>query len=90
MHAAEEFRTTIDDALERSGVNTIMLYAAKVEFIDSSGLGVILGRYKKVTAAGGRIIVVGAQPQVCKVLAISGIQSLVAMYDLADDAWANI
>ena len=44
--------------------------------MDSSGIGVIVGRYKKIQARGGTTMVIRVQPQVDKVLEISGIKKI--------------
>lgn len=54
MHVADTFRKTVDEAMEQAGVPNLMLNLARVTFIDSSGLGVILGRYKRIAQLGGR------------------------------------
>ena len=44
--------------------------------IESSGLGVILGRYKRVASRGGHVRIIGANPQVYKILQLSGFANL--------------
>ncbi len=48
--------------------------------MDSSGLGVVIGRYKRITAKQGRMFIVGARPQVEKILFFSGVNRLVPLY----------
>jgi stage II sporulation protein AA (anti-sigma F factor antagonist) len=49
---------------------------SEVRFIDSSGLGVVLGRYKRVLTRGGKVRIVGANPQVYRILCLSGFGKL--------------
>ena len=80
MHVAEEFRLTVDEALDSSGVKSILLSLKGVTFIDSSGLGVILGRYKKVTQLGGKLLAAHAHPQIERIFKLSGLLTLIQMY----------
>ncbi len=45
-HSAEEVRNVIDDRLDRENLNKLILDFSKVNFMDSSGIGVVIGRYK--------------------------------------------
>ena len=44
--------------------------------MDSSGIGVILGRYKQIKARGGKTMIVRPQPQVDKILELSGLKKI--------------
>ena len=86
MHVADKFRETIDNALETSGVKYILLNLEAVKFIDSSGLGVILGRYKKINAAGGKVLVARIQPQVMQIFELSGLLKIITCYNSEAEA----
>ena len=47
----------------------------------SSGIGVIMGRYKTVTALGGKVIIYGASDAVNRLIEMSGIKSIVTVAD---------
>jgi stage II sporulation protein AA (anti-sigma F factor antagonist) len=85
MLLADYLRDEIDTRLEKQGVRNLILNLEKVSFIDSSGLGVIIGRYKKVKALKGKIFIVGAHPPVDKILHFSGVNKLVPMYNSEQD-----
>jgi len=80
MHAADEFRRRVDEALACGGVRHVLLNMKGVSFIDSSGLGVILGRYKKVSALGGRLLAASVRPQVARVFEVSGLLRLIKTF----------
>ena len=86
MHAADEFRNIVDSALEASGVKNILLNLKDVTFIDSSGLGVILGRYKKVNMLGGRLTATNVRPQVIKIFQLSGMLKIMNLYSSETEA----
>jgi len=70
---ADHLRSTLDEALDNQPVRNIILNLAGVSFIDSSVLGVLLGRYKRVMKTGGKVCIVEPQPQVRKILELSGL-----------------
>lgn len=81
MLIADKIRKEIDQVLENKQVKNLILNLEKVTFIDSSGLGVIIGRYKKIAQLSGKMYIVGARSNVAKILSFSGINKLVPMYD---------
>lgn len=89
MLVADQLRKEIDQRLEASSITSLILNLEKVTFIDSSGLGVIIGRYKKVTAGQGRMYIVGARPSVEKILMFSGINKLVPLFVSEQDIVSN-
>lgn len=79
LSGTDALRDDVDEALDQYGVRTLIFDLASTEFIDSTGLGVILGRYKRVAGSGGRVYLAGARPQVQKVLELSGLPGLMEM-----------
>ncbi len=77
---ADKLRNQIDEKLKGGSIKNLIINLEKVTFIDSSGLGMIIGRYKKISADNGKMYIVGAKPNVEKILFFSGINKLVPMY----------
>ncbi len=77
---ADKLRSQIDDKLAKGKINNLIINLEKVTFIDSSGLGMIIGRYKKLAKDNGKMYIVGAQPNVEKILLFSGINKLIPIY----------
>lgn len=68
-------RTELTNLIAR-GASDITLQFHGVSFVDSSGLGVLVGAYKRLREDGrGQIRIVGAQPSVRKVFEITGLES---------------
>jgi stage II sporulation protein AA (anti-sigma F factor antagonist) len=86
MHVADEFKQIVDKALHTSGAKNIMLSLQGVSFIDSSGLGVILGRYKRSNILGGKMLLVDIQPQVARIFEVSGLLKIIKMYKSETEA----
>lgn len=76
-HAAKNIRENIDGMIERSRPHKVVLDFKSVPFSDSSGIAVVLGRYKAMLAIGGTLEVQNACHQVKKVLSLAGVQRLV-------------
>lgn len=75
-HAAREFRTALDELISRSEPELLILDLEQVGFMDSSGIGLILGRLKSVRAAGGEILIKNASPGIAAVIRLSGLGAL--------------
>jgi len=54
--------------------------------MDSSGIGVILGRYRKLDGAGGRVAITGCSHTVRNILNMAGVFSVVDYFDTLDGA----
>lgn len=82
LHTAPPFKQIVDDELSNNAlIQNLILHVDKVSFIDSSGLGVILGRYKLIAARGGHLVFVGCNPQVFRILKLSGMQKISKFVD---------
>ncbi len=74
-HAAEILRLQIDECITTSQPEVLVLDFASVSFMDSSGIGLILGRHKILKTFGGVLLVQNAPREAKKVLALAGIQA---------------
>ncbi|MGE5379831.1 MAG: anti-sigma factor antagonist [Methylocystaceae bacterium] len=80
ISVADGLRAQIDGEYMQQGVHHLLLDLSEVEFMDSTGLGLILGRYKKVTAAGGHTYIVRPRARVKQLLEMSGVSNLIPVY----------
>ncbi|MGJ9382434.1 anti-sigma F factor antagonist [Salipaludibacillus neizhouensis] len=78
-HAAVNLRERVDAALSENNLTHVLLNLEKLTFMDSSGLGVVLGRYKRVQAMGGEMVVCCISPQVKRLFELSGIYKIVSI-----------
>lgn len=78
--SAESFRREVDRQMNERGTQNLLVNLGGVDFLDSAGLGAILGRYKRINARGGRVAIVGANPSIRRVLEISGVTGYVGLY----------
>lgn len=75
-HAAREMRRELDEVIERSQPELLIIDMENVGFMDSSGIGLILGRLRAVRACGGDIIIKNARPEIAGVIKLSGLAGL--------------
>ena len=78
-HTAEELRQKVTNVLENQPINHIVLNLANLSFMDSSGLGVILGRYKQIKNAGGEMVVCSISPAVKRLFEMSGLFKIIRL-----------
>ncbi len=83
-HSARAVREAIDAALVRSSAENIAFDFSQVTFMDSSGIGVIMGRYKRVRAIGGRIFIYGMNTEITRIMEMSGIHNIAVVSDTGD------
>jgi len=76
-HAATTFRAEVDQELNRGIIRHLVLDLSALTFMDSSGLGVILGRYRQLAQWRGKMVAFGLQPGVQKVFVLSGLPKLI-------------
>ncbi len=81
-HAAREIRTQLDDVIARSRPELLILDFGDVGFMDSSGIGLILGRSRSMRAVGGELLIKNARREIAEVIKISGLGSLIAMQNV--------
>lgn len=85
-HNAIWIREKADKILEQKNVINIIFDFDKVSFMDSSGIGVIMGRYKKVIFIGGKIAVAGVSETINRIFTISGLYKIMGKYKGVDEA----
>ncbi len=72
------------------GVAQVVLDFADVTFMDSSGLGVLVGWFKELQDKGGRLCVAAARQPVEYVLRVSAVDRVLDVYDTVDAAEADM
>ncbi len=75
-YTAPELKTEIDREINLRNIINLVLDFDGVSFMDSSGIGVLVGRYKQIQARGGRTMVIRVKPQVDKILEVSGLKKI--------------
>lgn len=74
------------DRLIAAGVVVLVLDLEGVSFMDSTGLGVLVGRLRRVRLAGGAILLVCTVPRILRVFAITGLNQVFPVFGSVDEA----
>lgn len=80
-HVSDEVRVRVDREMGRTGAVNVAFDFSNVSFMDSSGIGVIMGRYKLAGALGGKVIIYGASDSVKRIISMSGIEGIIISGD---------
>lgn len=75
-HSARAIRAELDEQISFSRPELLILDLGGVGFMDSSGIGLILGRLKAVRAVGGDILIKNARSEIAAVIKLSGLEGL--------------
>lgn len=78
-HTAETLRNQVSEHMERYDIRHIVLNLDELSFMDSSGLGVVLGRYKEIQQLGGEMIVCAISPAVKRLFDMSGLFKIIRL-----------
>ena len=80
-HRASEIKDLIDSKIISEGINKLIFDLSGLVFMDSSGIGVIIGRYKLMQSLGGQMHIISSNKSVDKLLALSGIGDIVKVFE---------
>jgi stage II sporulation protein AA (anti-sigma F factor antagonist) len=89
-HTAEKLRYQVEEKIESNGIRHILLNLEDLSFMDSSGLGVILGRYKQITQLGGKMIVCAISPSIYRLFELSGMFKILQIVDSEEQALLSL
>lgn len=78
-HGAEAMRTEIDKRIRQDKPSTLRLDFRNVTFMDSSGVGLVMGRYRLLQAWGGKLELSGMSSTVQRIMQLSGIERIAAV-----------
>lgn len=80
QYGAAYMRNKIDIEFELSAMKNLVFDLSGVEFMDSAGIGLIIGRKKNAEALGGKIAIAAADKKLMRILDLSGITRVVPVY----------
>jgi stage II sporulation protein AA (anti-sigma F factor antagonist) len=76
-HSAKAIREEVDKRLYLHCAKNVIIDLSGIEFMDSSGLGLILGRYTKAVELGGKLKLLNPTENVLKILKLAGTEKLI-------------
>ena len=89
-HAAETAREKVDDAMDNYGVKNLVFDFSGVSFMDSSGIGMVLGRYRRLGESDGKIAISSSSKTIRNILNMAGVFSVIDYYDTKEEAVADL
>ena len=89
-HEAENLKREWQIAMNENNVQHVILNMEQLSFMDSSGLGVILGRYKEVKQIGGEMVVCSISPAVKRLFDMSGLFKIIRLEESEEFALLSL
>ncbi len=84
-HFADEIRLRVDAELVKPPILNILFDFNDLTFMDSSGIGMMMGRYKKIKALGGRAWIICNNRNAVRILEMSGVFNIIERCRSIDD-----
>jgi stage II sporulation protein AA (anti-sigma F factor antagonist) len=90
-HSVDYVRQQIEDAINGDVfIKHLLIDVKNLVFMDSSGVGMLIGRYKTISARGGKVAVIGIAPQTKRIFEISGLFNIFSVYENQREAIKNL
>ncbi len=89
-HSVKSVREEIDKKINETGAKTVALDLWNVGFMDSSGLGLVLGRHAKLKEQGGRLKIVNPSNGVLRVLKLAGTEKIIQIEENKSEIGAQV
>lgn len=80
-HNAERIKRCADQMIQNRNIRRIVFDFRRTTFMDSSGIGMIMGRYKNMRFMGGAVIAIHVNERIRKILTLSGVYKVIDIYD---------
>ena len=84
-HNADEIRKEADAVISRNHIRYVIFDFDRTDFMDSSGIGLILGRVRQIHPINGKVYLFGGNEIIRKMLEMSGIQNVVTVLDTIEE-----
>ncbi len=89
-HNASRVRQELEARFSAAGVRNLIFDLSELRFMDSSGLGILIGRYKTVSALGGQTRIAAPTEQADRLLRLAGIYKIIPVFENISDAAAGL
>ncbi len=80
-HISVDISAKADRYILSKKVGNVVFDFERTTFMDSSGIGIILGRYKKISCFGGKVYAINADNRIRRILLLSGLQNIVEIME---------
>jgi stage II sporulation protein AA (anti-sigma F factor antagonist) len=89
-HTAEQVRVELEESIATGTFKHMIVNLSEMTFMDSSGIGVIIGRYKQINQLGGQLAVSNVHPSIYRIFEMSGLFKIIDVYATEAEAFASM
>lgn len=80
-HSSEQIRGEADRLIRSRNIRQVLFDFGRTTFMDSSGIGMLIGRYKTMRFMGGTVLAVRVSEPMRRILTLSGIHKIIDIYE---------
>lgn len=80
-HKSVYISKVADDYIMEEGVGNVVFDFEDTRFMDSSGIGIIIGRYKKISYFGGKVFAINTDTRIKRTLMICGLHKVIEIME---------
>lgn len=80
---AKKVREEADKIMNKENIRNVIFDFKKTDFMDSTGIGVIMGRYKNANMAGGSVFAINVSSAIKRILTLSGVHRLISINEVS-------
>ena len=85
-HNCRNLRYETDLLMAENYISKLIFDFSRTTFMDSSGIGILLNRYKQIKASGGTVSFYGASSQIRRILKLGGMLNLMPQFESKEEA----
>lgn len=85
-HSAKTVKDMLETAIINKSAQNMIFDFSNLTFMDSSGIGLIIGRYKLITSFGGKVSIVSHSKTLNRLISMSGLTKLMEIFETVDRA----
>jgi stage II sporulation protein AA (anti-sigma F factor antagonist) len=85
QHQVDKMRRDIDNEIERYNPRKVIFDFSNISFMDSSGIGMVLGRYKLTKMLNGDFEIINVNSRMRKIFDMSGVARIIKIKNMEED-----
>lgn len=85
QHQVDKMRRDIDNEIERYNPRKVIFDFSNISFMDSSGIGMVLGRYKLTKMLNGEFEIINVNSRMRKIFDMSGVARIIKIKNMEED-----
>ena len=89
-HNCEELRKRADSIMDCQNIRNVIFDFKETAFMDSSGIGLVMGRYRRAKLSGGIVVLINMSTSIEKIMTMSGMNKLIKIADDYESAYEII